>query len=335
MELLIKMALFGRKKEEPKPAVKQKIHAGDNKTTMGRTISNVTPFCGEMDIIKYNPNMCNLEGVSAWLTPFYLTPKTQDSINGHNQDMINCVKSYNETNDKKYLTSRQEAYERARALYPFTEFGAIEFDKAIPENLPAKPIGYSVNLVAILNGKVNGEKGRFFAGRKKEARENNAISRINDLGLKESIEKYYNDFLEVNDGAKPFGDNIIENWIETSLSGVSRKQFTIYGVNGALYAGCDSDNRNVVVFNPNSNDGTFLKPTFDFNDSGMLVKPKGRLVAPLDYSLILFGREICLLDIIKHPVTGPQAIKGYDHIALITPKPVITGKEDLKLAYKF
>ena len=39
--------------------------------------------------------------------------------------------------------------------------------------------------------------------------------------------KYYNDFLEVNDGAKPFGDNIIENWIETSLSGVSRKQFTI------------------------------------------------------------------------------------------------------------
>ncbi len=353
MEILgkkINMDIFGKKKEDPKPVVKQKIHAGDSKTTMGRTIGHVSKYCRTIDPLKYDSKDCILDGVEAWLTPFYLTPKRQDKINQHNQEMINCVEAYNKTKDEKFLALRKEAYESAIVLYPKTEFGAIDFDKAIPEDLPAKPIGYSVNLVAILNGKVNGEKGRFFAGRKKEAIEKNVISRINDFGLKEAVEKYYNDFLEVNDGAKPFGDNIIGNWIETSLGEVSRKQFTIYGVNGALYAGCDSDKRNVVVFNPEKysdskekivdpNELLYKKynltPTFEFNESGILVKPKGRLIAPLDYSLILFGKEICILDTIKHPITGSQTIKGYDHIALITPKPVIRGKEDIKLAYKF
>lgn len=340
-----KMGLFSRKKVQ-KPVSKVNgvnIEAGTNKTQIRGTAGFISE---DISTINYNPGEYKIYNVDAWGTIFYLTRENIDKINGYT-DAIWLMKEKCKltevcSDDKeKYSTLIPQYFDEARVLYPLTEFYQIATAGVIPEEFPAKPISYSFDIASVIRKKGN---GLYFIGRIKEPKDNNGrVIRVNDLGLEEAVEEYGNDFIDVV-GERPFGEKNVQKDIEDTLkNNVSRKEITLYAGNDVLYAGCDTDLKNVTIFNTNLKSNFIQIPFKIDKEDNLEERPVKIANSKYDFCLVNFGKELLKLDnlvyVVESRVYGrmekSRPIYGHDLIMLITPNPIIKDKKDIKKSYKF
>ena len=331
------MGLFGKKKDNGKVpengTEKVRIKADTNRTRLQDNRAGAI----ELKSLNCDMSKLNINGLDIWMTLFCLTPYCQEKIKERSdeakvfEDM--AFQAINDEEKKKFLKSAEQAYGKAMALYPLTEFLNVNYKKGIPEDLNAKPVSISINVVENILKRNN---GKLLVGRTREVSDDGKLLRVNDIALDEIISQYYNLFEEAT-GERPFNIKLFINKEEggrDNLGSVSRTQATVYGDNQSLYIGCDAAGRNATLYNPNFKNQFYH--LFRYNNVGQLVEPAPKLIASKDcnFSLVFFGKKIVKLDHTKHPVTGEDDIWGYDFICAMTSQPIIRGIEDIKVAYK-